>query len=125
MSAGVGRDRGQSTVEVALLLPFVALLLLAVVQVGLVARDQVLVVHAAREAARAAAVDPADAAARDAAASAADLAPERLSVQVSSRGAAGSRVEVTVRYRSGTGVPLVGRLVGDVEVTGRATMRVE
>ena len=48
MSAGAGRDRGQSTVEVALLLPFVALLLLAVVQVGLVARDQVLVVHAAR-----------------------------------------------------------------------------
>ena len=36
-----------------------------------------------------------------------------------------SRVEVVVRYRSETAVPLVGRLVGDVELTGRATMRVE
>ena len=52
------REGGQATVEVALLLPLLALLLLAVVQVGLVVRDQVLVTHAAREAARAAAVDP-------------------------------------------------------------------
>lgn len=125
MRAGAVRDRGQSTVEVALLLPFVALLLLAVVQVGLVVRDQVLVVHAAREAARAAAVDAADSAARDAAASAADLSPARLIVEVSGRGEAGSRLEVVVRYRSATAVPLVGHLVGDVELTGRATMRVE
>ena len=38
--------------------PLVLLLLLAVLQVGLLARDVVLVTHAAREAARAAAVDP-------------------------------------------------------------------
>lgn len=125
MRVGVGRDRGQSSVEVALLLPFVALLLLAVVQVGLVVRDQVLVVHAAREAARAAAVDPAGAAAADAAAAATALVPSRLDVAVSGRGEPGSRVEVVVRYRSVTAVPLVGRLVGDVTVSGRATMRVE
>lgn len=125
MRAGAGRDRGQSSVEVALLLPFLALLLLAVVQVGLVVRDQVLVVHAAREAARAAAVDTADSAARDAAASAADLSPARLSVEVSGRGEAGTRVEVVVRYRSPTSVPLVGRLIGDAVLTARASMRVE
>ena len=44
--------------ELALVLPLVVALLLAVVQVGLIVRDQVLVVHAAREAAREAAVDP-------------------------------------------------------------------
>ena len=49
--------RGQSTVELALLLPVVVLLLLAVLQMGLLARDIVLVTHASREAARAAAVD--------------------------------------------------------------------
>lgn len=118
-------DRGQSSVEVALLLPFVALLLLAVVQVGLVVRDQVLVTHAAREAARAAAVDPADGAATDAAEAATDLAPARLDVEVSGRGAPGSRVRVVVSYRSATVVPLVGRLLGDVAVTADATMRVE
>ena len=45
----------QATVELALVLPVVATLLLAVVQVGLVVRDQIRVTHAAREAARAAA----------------------------------------------------------------------
>lgn len=123
--AAAGIDRGQSSVEVALLLPFVALLLLAVVQVGLVVRDQVLVTHAAREAARAAAVDPDPRAATDAAASAADLAPVHLSVEVSGRGDPGSRVRVEVAYRSTTVVPLVGRLIGDVVVRSAATMRVE
>jgi len=123
-----GRERGdggQSTVEVALLLPLVALLLLAVVQVGLVARDLLLVTHAAREAARSAAVDPGPTAARDAATSATDLAPARLSVEVSGRGDPGSRVRVDLAYRSLTVVPLVGRLIGDVTVRGGATMRVE
>src|SRR5207247_8954779 len=61
------RDDGQAAVELALVLPLVALLLLVLVQVGLVVRDQVLVVHAAREAAREAAVDAAPEAARRAA----------------------------------------------------------
>lgn len=112
-------------VALLLLLPFVAVLLLGVVQVGLVVRDQVLVVHAAREAARAAAVDPAEGAARDAAEAATALAAARLVVAVSGRGDAGSRVSVTVTYASPTVVPLVGRLLGDVTVTARATMRVE
>ncbi|MGH9185287.1 MAG: TadE family protein, partial [Acidimicrobiales bacterium] len=47
------RARGQATVELALVLPFVALVLLAVAQTALVVRAQVLVTHAAREAARA------------------------------------------------------------------------
>ena len=55
-SRGTG-DEGQAAVELALVLPLVALLLLALVQVGLVVRDQILVIHAAREAAREAAVD--------------------------------------------------------------------
>ena len=52
------RTRGQATVELALVLPLVVFGLLAILQVGLVVRDQVAVVHAAREAARAASVDP-------------------------------------------------------------------
>jgi Flp pilus assembly protein TadG len=51
-------ERGQATVELALLLPVIATLVLLVVQSAMVARDQLLVTHAAREAARAAAVDP-------------------------------------------------------------------
>ena len=50
------RDRGQSTVELAIALPVVVMLVLGLVQSALVLRDHLLVVHSAREAARAASV---------------------------------------------------------------------
>ena len=121
--AGLGG--GQAAVELALVVPLVALLLLLVVQVGLVVRAQVLVVHAAREGARAAAVEPGDGPVRDAVAAGSGLAAERLTVTVTGRDGPGSRVTVAVRYRVPTDVPLVGALVGDVTVTATATMRVE
>ncbi len=117
--------RGQAAVELALVLPLLVLLALMLCQVGLVVRDQVLVIHAAREGGRASAVDPDPEAARRAAVSSGSLAPDRLEVAVSGRGGPGSRVEVTVRYRSATDLPLVGPLVGDVELSGSASMRVE
>ncbi len=56
-----GSDRGQATVELALVLPVLALLLLGVLVIGVVATAQVSLENAAREAARAAAVEPSDA----------------------------------------------------------------
>jgi len=106
-------------------LPLVALLLLALVQVAVVARDQVLVAHAAREAVRAAAVDPDVDAARRAAEQAGPLASERLSVEVTGRDGVGSRVRVVVRYTVPTRLPFVGRALDDVTLTASATMRVE
>lgn len=96
-------------------MPFVLIVLLLVVQVGVVVRAQVLVVHAAREQARAAAVGerapPPD-----------GLEPERTTVELASRG---DRVTATVTYRARTDLPLVGTLVPDLELRGAATMRVE
>jgi Flp pilus assembly protein TadG len=112
-------------VELALLLPVVVLLLLAVLQVGLVARDVVLVTHASREAARAAATDPSTGAALEAARSSGALDDDRVRVRVTGRGAPGSRVRVEVRYRSETDVPIIGALLGDRTITSTATMRVE
>jgi hypothetical protein len=116
---------GQSTVELALGLPFVVMMLLGIVQVALVARDQVLTVHASREAVRAAAVEPGADAPRAAALDRSGLDPTRLRVDVGARGPAGSRVAVTVTYRCPTVVPLVGTLLDDVELRSTATMRVE
>jgi Flp pilus assembly protein TadG len=116
---------GQATVEAALVLPFVALLLLAVVQVGLLVRAQVLVTHAAREAARAAAVDPDRDAAVDAAEHASTLDATRMKVDVDGRGGRGSHVAVRVTYDAATDVPLIGALIGDVHLEAEATMRVE
>jgi Flp pilus assembly protein TadG len=112
-------------VELALLLPLVVLLLLAILQVSLLARDVVLVTHAAREAARAAATDADPAAAADAARASAGLDPHRLSVEVSGRDGPGSRVRVVVVYRAVTDVPIVGALLGDRTISASATMRVE
>lgn len=118
-------ERGQAAVELVLAFPLVLVALLAVVQVGLVVRDQVLVIHAAREAARAAAVDPDPGATRDAAESAGPLDPDRLEVRRQDIGHTGELVRVLVTYDSSTQLPLVGGLVGDVELRGSATMRVE
>jgi Flp pilus assembly protein TadG len=100
-------------------MPIVFLVILAVVHVGLVARDQVLVTHAAREAVRAAAVgaDP-QAAAR----SSSSLDPSAMTIDVSRQG---DSVRVVVRYRSEPGVPLIGMWVHARTLTATAVMRVE
>jgi Flp pilus assembly protein TadG len=119
------RERAQSTVELALLLPVVVLLLLAVLQIGVLGRDVVLVTHAAREGARAAAVDGDPGAARRAALASSGLHPDRVQVVVTGRGGPGSRVRVEVAYRAPTSVPIVGRLLGDRTLRATVSMRVE
>ena len=118
-------ERGQAAVELALVLPVVTLLALLLLQVALVVRDQVLVVHAAREGAREAAVSTEPDAARLGALAGGPLDAERAEVRASGREGPGSRVEVEVRYTSPTDVPLLGPLVGDVALWASATMRVE
>ncbi len=125
MGRGKG-DEGQAAVELALILPFLAMLALVLLQVTVVVRDQVLVTHAAREGAREAAVDSASSAPRRGAASASpSLDNDRLNVHSSGRGRPGSRVRVEVTYASPTKLPLVGQLIGDIQLRGTATMRVE
>ncbi len=119
------RERGQATVELALTLPVVVLFALIVAQAGIVARDQLLVTHAAREGARAAAVAPTAAQARAGALAGAALDPSRSMVTLSGGTSSGDALTVVVTYRSPTTVPIVGRLIGDVTVRGQVTMRVE
>lgn len=116
---------GQTTVELALALPIVVLLAALAVQVGLTVHDQVVVTHAAREAARVAAVDPEPDRARAAAVAGGGLEPERLEVRVSGRGSRGDRLTAEVRYRSPVRLPVLRLFVREVTLSGRATMRVE
>ena len=118
-------DRGQASVELALVLPLVMILLLTVAQLGLLVRDQILVVHAAREAAREAAVEPSADAPRKAAVASSSLDGSRLTVTTNGRGAPGSRVRVDVVYRTSSPLPLVGAAVGNLTLRASATMRVE
>jgi Flp pilus assembly protein TadG len=116
-----GRERGQATVEFAFLLPLVVLAVLAIIQVGLVVRDQLGVVHAAREAARAASVDPDP----SRAVRAAHRTLPGADVQVGPRPAVGGEISVTVRYTSVTDLPVVGVLFPDPDLHATTVMRVE
>jgi Flp pilus assembly protein TadG len=115
------RERGQATVEFALVLPLIVFGLLAILQVGLVVRDQVAVVHAAREAARAASVDPDPGRAR----AAARRVLAGAEVHVGSRPGVGKPITVEVTYHDRTNVPLVGALFPDLDLHAAAVMRVE
>lgn len=119
------RDNGQATVELALLLPFLVLLMVAVVQVAVFARAQVLVVHAAREGARAAAVDSDRSAVEQAVREAGPLAPDRLRTEMTNRGAPGTRVTVRVHYFAPVHIPILRRFLKGVTLTAQVTMRVE
>jgi Flp pilus assembly protein TadG len=114
-------DAGQSTVEFALVLPLFFGLLVLLFQVGLVARDEIVVTHAARAAVREASVTG------DARriASAGTRALPGAQVRVVRRGPVGQPVEVEVTYVSRTDLPLIGPLLPDLTLHARAEMQVE
>lgn len=116
---------GQAAVELALTMPLLTVFLLLILQLALLGRDAVLVSHAAREAAREAAVTARADRIQEAGRAAGGLRPSRLTVRPGPRGAPGTRTTVAVSYRSPTEVPLIGRMVPDVTFRASATTRVE
>jgi len=119
-------QRGSAAVELALVLPLALLVALALVQVGLLGKDALLVEQAAREGAREAAVTVQDERAREAALRAGDLAPERTDVEIERAGSVGDPVTVRVHYRSPMVVPFVDWLLPEeVTLTSAVTMRQE
>ncbi len=95
--------------------------MLAVIQVGLLVRDHLAVVHASREAVREASVEPNPARA----VAAARRTLPGADVEVAARPAVGESISVEVSYRAVTDVPLVGLLFPDPVLHHRAVMRVE
>lgn len=112
------RDDGQAAVEFALATPVVVVLVLGVVQVFVVGARQVALEQLARNGARAASVaaDPASAA-RAEVARTSDLDGIDVDVDVDA-----DRVTVTIRYTDPTAVPVVGGLIGEVDLSARAAM---
>ncbi len=118
-------ERGQSTVELALCLPVFALLITGLIQIGMLLGDRARLAHAAREAARVAAVDPEEHRALEAA-EAAGLRPLRLEVKPDPRfRIQGDAVTATVTYRPSSPLPLIAPLLRNVTLTDSATMRIE
>ena len=121
MTAVSRRDRGQASVELALALPLLVLVLLGIAQVVVVGAQQLAVLHAAREGARAAAVSSEPVTSGTNAADAATpVGPLDVSVDVGT-----DTVTVRVDHVSHTDVVLIGALIPDVTLHGEVTMLLE
>ena len=118
-------ETGQATVELALLLPVLALLLAALVEVGLLVADQGRLWHAAREAVRIAVVDP-DVADVRAAATRGGLHPIEIEVDPPPHlRRQGDPITVALIHDPPGHLPLFGRLLEPVQLRAKATMRIE
>jgi Flp pilus assembly protein TadG len=120
-------ERGSAAVEFALVLPILVLLALALVQVGLLVRDQLILVEAARAGARQAAVTEDDAEIRAAIEAASySLRAEEVDSEVSRSGSLGDPVTVSLDYPETARVPFVAWLFpNEITLRAGATMRQE
>jgi Flp pilus assembly protein TadG len=122
----VGGRRGSAALELALVLPLALLAALALVQVGLLGKDALVVLQGAREGAREATVTTDESRVRDAALRGGDLPGDRTDVEVARAGTAGDPVTVRVEYRAPLIVPFVEWLFPDeVTLSASVTMRQE
>jgi Flp pilus assembly protein TadG len=127
LTAASEGERASAAVEFALVLPLVLIMALAILQVGLLVKDRLVVEESARAGAREGAVTVDDAEVRRAAVAAAvSLDPARLDVGVRRDGGTGTAVTVTVVYHAPLGVPLITWLFpSTVHLAATATMRQE
>ena len=121
----MNHPKAQSTVELALLTPVIFTLLLWIAQFGLVLNQKITLTHAARESARAVAIHNNPATARKAALASANLSASRLKVSVKGDASPGELVTVRLNYAFPTDIPLVGALIGDINLSSSVTMRAE
>ena len=118
-------ERGQATVELALCLPVLAVLMGGLVEVGALVGDKARLEHAAREAARVAIVSADESAALSAAL---DSGLEDLEIEIDPRPelrVQGERLTVQLTHRPSGNVPLLGALMSKVRLEADAVMRIE
>jgi len=119
--------RGSAAVEFALVLPLLLALALALLQAGLLAKDQMMVQEAGRAGARQASVSADDASVEHAVSeAAAGLDPSALSTTVRRGPGQGTAVTVRVDYEDPITLPIVGWLFpSTVRLSAEVTMRQE
>lgn len=116
-------QRGSATVELALLVPLILMLLALLVEVAVVARVQIEMTGAAREGARVAATAPDPARALHAVREALGGRAAEAVISVHRPHVIGQPAEVKISLEYRAGLPLLGRLA--VPLSARAVMRVE
>ena len=116
-------ERGTAVVEFALVLPLVLALLFGLVEVAVVARSEIQLLHAAREGARAAAASPDTADAVRAARESLGEAGSSARISVSRPAMVGERATVTISLRHNVAAPIFGGF--PIQLSANASMRVE
>lgn len=118
---GRREERGQATVEFAIMLPGVVIVLLLIFQAMVIGHDYLLVVNASREAARAAAVDLSD---QDALKAVRRTLPD-AQLTITRTGGVGTPLRAKVRWHAPTSLPFIGPLLPDPWLEATVTMRAE
>jgi Flp pilus assembly protein TadG len=126
-ASGWREERASASVEFALVLPLVLIMGLALLQVGLLVKDQLVLEGTARAGARQGAVSRDDAdVTRAVEAAAVSLDVDRIEVRIERGGGVGTPVAVDVVYHAPVAVPFVGWLFPDVvDLGASAIMRQE
>jgi len=123
-------NRGQSIVELAILLPVLVMIMLGILQLGLVFNAYTMISNGAREGARTASVGGDDVAVLAATGNnTTSLDQANLTVNITpSAGSrtSGNAVVVNLSYDVDVIVPLIGGIIGDpIQLNASSTMRVE
>ena len=118
-------EDGQASVELALCLPILVVLIALLVEAGGLATDHVRLWHAAREAARVAVVEPDASQARTAAEHVGLDGIEIMIEPATDARVRGEPLRATAIYRPAGRVPLIGRLLTGIVMRAEATMRIE
>ena len=116
-------SRGSVTVEFALLIPLLLLVVMMIAEVGLVARLQIELTAAAREGARVAATTPDPAAALAAVNRSLGDRGSEARVNVHRPHVVGAEATVEITFAHHVSLPLIGGPA--IPLTARAAMRVE
>ncbi|MEZ5176302.1 MAG: TadE/TadG family type IV pilus assembly protein [Acidimicrobiia bacterium] len=122
-AAGIGAEGASAVVEFALVLPLVLVLLFGIVEVAVIARSEIQLIHAAREGAREAAASPDTSRAANAVRSALGDLGSRARIGVSRPAAIGARATVRVSVQHRVAAPIFGGFT--VTLSASSTMRVE
>ena len=119
----MSEQRGSAVVEFALVLPLVLVVLLGIVEVAVVARSEIQLIHAAREGAREAAASPDTRRSAAAVRSALGDAGGRARISVTRPTRIGDKATVRVSLTHTIAAPFFGGFSLDLQA--QSTMRVE
>ncbi|MFP5105676.1 TadE/TadG family type IV pilus assembly protein [Neobacillus sp. C211] len=120
-------QKGQSLVELALVLPVLILLLFGIIDFSRIFHAYLTIDHAGREAARSASIGNDNTTVKNTAASDATsigLTTDKISISSESR-KSGSNVTITITYPITFLTPIIGQIIGTLTLTDTTTMRVE